>query len=1181
MSSALLFNLPLAFMSHIHVVPVLSHRLRDEIHHWSFGGQTEQFGNGILSLSGSLYFLFIAAIMLYVCIVLLGRRHWARGDDAGIQAGHFALRCLALAVMSVAVVFILQNHDLRRDATSEQLTVLSPYTINLVNDLKKDYAQSRLLESQILPLEAKQKEAADAEKKARDEKLAKEKADAAKNSGSKTSAAKPGSKPSEPKPSAAPPKAEDKKSDAKAAAAFADTAKLDKLKDEFAKLKIQGPVLIDAYISPDVPESYIQTRINLLNVLHEFKIVGGDMVELNINEIDRFDKMAEVAKARYNIVPKEVVDTRNGTYQREQIFMGVAFTCGLEKVVLPFIERGLPPEYELVRSLCTVTKQKRKRIGVLETDAHVMGNFGMSGMTPDWMFIQELKKQYEVVQVNPAELMAPPKPGESEKRYDVLLAIQPSSLGPRDMESFVAAVRAGMPTVIFEDPYFLWMRGIPGTYQPRRQQNPMMGFGQENQEKGDIRHLWQLLGIDFSDGGSGDEFNPMSGGEMGRGTEKVVWQRYNPYPKLGNTIQPEWVFIDNACGAEEPFSEKDPISSKLQHVFMIAPGFIDDTPEAVKRLVAKWYNRQYARQLSKEMNDLKDRFDKTEDEDKANQINDEWSETRAEYNEVSSGGDGKKNKTIQPSALKDDTNLEQLISKLLGKGHSRAVADLVTDLKNRFPLPASDDEADEGGTVLLTKAEAEKRTADAARLEKEADALRQRSMGAPRLSHAAKYKSEAARLKQTAARLTAEGISLENTGSSDDALLKQRISWLDAAARLKDQAAELLSKTGQNPLVTPLDDEAADQKNRLAGYKEKLADMKTVGDVIKYAQDVVALQLQDRHFTPLIETGPGPNAGTVPVNRIAEGFGMGGGPNPFRSLYYQPSQGEPFVLAAHITGKPRESMTGSQINVVLVADAEMVNDMFFEMRERGTMPGQDIVFDFDNVTFALNALDALAGGDSNFMELRKRRPQHRTLARFDRQTAEARKSSAAATEKDRKEHDDAIRNVVKELEEIESKGDRMARIKHWGPTETEQWKAQQQRAGPQGGGNAGGFRQDVQRQDRADQQRVGGERPCHARHLQAVGGARAADSALGGGGHRLLPAPFQGARRRRQQPLAITLRKAIMKDENTKTVCFLLAAVALTATAWFSAPDGRPVATPRSWAARSFPNSRTPPRSIA
>ena len=56
--------------------------------------------------------------------------------------------------------------------------------------------------------------------------------------------------------------------------------------------------------------------------------------------------------------------------------------------------------------------------------------------------------------------------------------------------------------------------------------------------------MWRLLGIDFSDGGESDEFNPMAGQQPSRGTEKIVWQRYNPYPKLGDIIEPEFVFID-------------------------------------------------------------------------------------------------------------------------------------------------------------------------------------------------------------------------------------------------------------------------------------------------------------------------------------------------------------------------------------------------------------------------------------------------------------------------------------------------------------------------------------------------------------------------------------------------------------------------------------------------------------
>ena len=121
-----LFNLPLAAMSQIDVVPGVSHRTASAIRLWSFGGQADEFGRGIISLSGCVYFVLMAAIMLYLCVILawaaaLGA--WRRRQPPGPA---FSRALLALVVMAVAAVFILQNHDLRRDATSEQLTALSP-----------------------------------------------------------------------------------------------------------------------------------------------------------------------------------------------------------------------------------------------------------------------------------------------------------------------------------------------------------------------------------------------------------------------------------------------------------------------------------------------------------------------------------------------------------------------------------------------------------------------------------------------------------------------------------------------------------------------------------------------------------------------------------------------------------------------------------------------------------------------------------------------------------------------------------------------------------------------------------------------------------------------------------------------------------------------------------------------
>ena len=61
------------------------------------------------------------------------------------------------------------------------------------------------------------------------------------------------------------------------------------------------------------------------------------------------------------------------------------------------------------------------------------------------------------------------------------------------------------------------------------------------------------------------------------------------------------------------------------------------------------------------------------------------------------------------------------------------------------------------------------------------------------------------------------------------------------------------------------------------------------------------------------------------------------------------------------------------------------------------MPEVGINFDFDNVTFVLNVLDEVAG-DQRFVEIRKRRPSHCTLARIEERTKEAKQEATDARE---------------------------------------------------------------------------------------------------------------------------------------------------------------------------------------
>ncbi len=415
---------------------------------WSVGHQFADFGSGVISLSSMVYFVAVVAVMLYLCMVLIGRRHWSRGTDWAVQAGHFGVRTGALATVAVCAILVFDWRDARLDVTSERINSLSPQTVRILRELQPEQE-----------------------------------------------------------------------------------------------------IQIEAFISPQVPEAYVQTKANLESVLREIRALAGDRVRVRVHNTELFSEEAANAEKLYEIRPREVPDLSRGAVTMDRIFMGLAVTHGLERVVLPFLERGIPIEYELVRSVATVTDQEKKRVGVVDTDAPLFGRFSMQAMTPgqDWPIISELEKQYEVVRIDPNEPITEP--------VDVLLAVQPSSLGPDGMDHFIAAVERGTPTAIFEDPFPVFAANVPATSQPRNPpQNPMMGMmgQQQSLPKGDIGRLWQLLGIDFA-------------------ADQIIWQSYNPYRKAG-TFPEEFVFVDEGARARDPFNRESRITGGLQQVLFPFPG---------------------------------------------------------------------------------------------------------------------------------------------------------------------------------------------------------------------------------------------------------------------------------------------------------------------------------------------------------------------------------------------------------------------------------------------------------------------------------------------------------------------------------------------------------------------------------------------------------------------------------
>ena len=309
------------------------------------------------------------------------------------------------------------------------------------------------------------------------------------------------------------------------------------------------PVFIQAYVSPQVPREYVETKADLINLLKEFAARGGgDRIRLNIIDTERYSPAAREAEKRFGITSRRVQTTEEGRLSSAEIFLGVAFTSGPEEVVVPFFDLGLPVEYELTRSVRVVSRAKRKKVGILSTDAKLLGGFDMRsmGQNQEWSIVTELKKQYEVSSVSadadlPADL-------------DALLVAQPSSLPQKQVDRLTAYVRRGGPTLLLLDPLPMVDPSL-APEEPRAAPGGMFGGGPQPEPKGDLRPLLELINLDWP-------------------ADQIVWNPDNP-TKLAD-LPPEILFVHRNAGAKDAFNPKEAASSGLQEVVLMFAGQLQE-----------------------------------------------------------------------------------------------------------------------------------------------------------------------------------------------------------------------------------------------------------------------------------------------------------------------------------------------------------------------------------------------------------------------------------------------------------------------------------------------------------------------------------------------------------------------------------------------------------------------------
>ena len=468
-----LFNAPLAFAFKADTIADRS--IAREIKNFSIPERFDDFGRGVLSLSGISYFVLVAMVGIYLCMVLIGKRHWTGGSDGNVKLGHYLLRIALLVGIAIGGTMLFRNKDRRLDATEMKVSSLSPVTADLIKAMGKD----------------------------RD-------------------------------------------------------------------------IIVDAYLSAEVPEEYAKIKYQVISLLKEFQstaMANGVSMQLRIyDSVLPSSEEEKQAEQQYGILPQTIRVRERGTYSDQPVLLSAAFRSGLQKVVIPFFEPGVPVEYELIRSLTTVAKPARKKLGVLNTDARMMGGFDQRSMqsAQQQPIVQELSKQYEIVSVSAAT------PIDTEK-LDVLLAVQPSSMSPEEMVNFTDAVKSGLPTAIFEDP-MVALESMPGTGEPKQAGGPMAMFGGGGpQPKGDILPLWRALGLDI----------PRQPGPMGLQSPDLCWHEYNPYPVLAETSEATdlWVFArEEAPGADGAFSSESEISKGLKEVMFLYAGAIRAAPESERNV---------------------------------------------------------------------------------------------------------------------------------------------------------------------------------------------------------------------------------------------------------------------------------------------------------------------------------------------------------------------------------------------------------------------------------------------------------------------------------------------------------------------------------------------------------------------------------------------------------------------
>ena len=788
------------------------------------------------------------------------------------------------------------------------------------------------------------------------------------------------------------------------------------------------PVFIQAFISPEVPEPFVQARANLLSVLQEIDALAGSRVEVLIHDTEPFSDAARDARETFGIGPRPFRDVSSTRADVTDVFMGVAFTCGAEEQVIPFFDRGLPTEYEVVRSIRVVAGTERKRIGVVRTMMNLVGgvDYRQNRFDPAWPVVSELRKQYEVYPIDP-ELPI-------DVEVDALLVPLPSSMQTDEMQHVADAIRRGTPAMLLVDPMPAvnpqlspteWVGdGNPFTYPP--------GSARPG-PRGNVRQWLADLGVGWE-------------------PTRIVWDSYNPHPQLAH-MPDDVVFLGRGNLNEETFNTGVDVTADLQELVFLWPGFLEPVEDervefepllrsgaasGTNGYFSIVRNSPFGPQINPEPPREQDERDyviaarirttsltppAAAESDPASEPEAAVTEEAAPAAEPEAAAPAETDPAAEPeAAVTAETDPA-------AEPEAAAPAEATPAAEPEATVPA---DAEPVAEPEAAPAEADAAAAPAAAAPAETDPASDPEAAAP-ADAAPVVEPEAAAPAAAAPGAAAEpepAAPAEADPAAEPATAAPAETDPAAppadAAPVADPAAAAAAETAPaaEPEATPADAEPAPEPEAAtpaAAATPAEADV-AEPDAAPAAEAEAATE-PDAAAPAEAEPAAEPQAAAAADEAPEPGQAAAAEPEaaaetaeaampPVDEEAEMPAPAEPAAdaePAAEAAADAGDAATGS-VDLIVIADLDFVGEQFFAIREQGIAD-----LNFDNVTFFLNAMDVLVE-DESFINLRNRRARHRTLERVEAQTAQFTEQRTQEEQQAEEEAEQAIEEAQARLD---------------------------------------------------------------------------------------------------------------------------------------------------------------------